>query len=134
MEMVDVDEAAADEDGVVKLDAEEVAARQRELAAERALLEQEHAEAVAMQQAQEQEQRRSKRLKVFDKRESQRKCDANPDLFMCPQCHYPNYYPSDERACNKLECGNQTCRTKFCIVCGKPASASCQCISAGWAR
>ena len=116
------------------LDATEVETKERELAAERERLDREHAEAVAMQQAQEQERRRSKRVKVFDKRESQRKCAKNPNLFMCPKCYYPSYYPHDERACNKLRCGNSTCDMRFCIVCGKPASASCKCISAAWAH
>ena len=82
----------------------------------------------------EEEERRSKRRKVHDKRQSEAKCAASRDFFMCPTCYYPCYYPEDERACNKLRCGEVTCKTEFCIVCGKPKSASCRCISAAWAR
>ena len=119
---------------IVELDAQEVVVMQRELAAERVQLEQGHAEAVAVQQEHEQERRRSKRLRVYDKRESQRKCAEYRDLFMCSTCYFPSYYPRGIRACNKLTCGNPTCGINFCIICGKPASASCRCISAAWAR
>jgi hypothetical protein len=128
---IDVDEC--DDSCVVKLDAEEAAAKQRELVVEQSLREQGYEDdAVAAQQ--DHEQRRSKRLKMHNKRESQLKCAANGDLFMCPTCYYPSYYPRDERACNKLHCGNRTCGISFCIMCGKPASASCKCIAAAWAR
>ena len=107
---------------VAELSAEEVAAYRRVLEQEAAALLQGHAD-TAMQQ----EQQRPKRFKMYEDKEY-----ADSNLFKCPRCYYPNYYPSDNRACNKLPCEN--CHLKFCIVCSKPESASCRCISAAWAR
>jgi hypothetical protein len=127
---IDVDDAT--EADVVKLDVEEAATLKRALEAEQVLLDQKLIAAVASQQ--ELQQRRSKRLKMYDQRVSQSKCATSRDFFMCPRCYYPCYYPQDERACNKLRCGNDTRGISFCIMCSKPASASCLCISAAWAR
>ena len=81
--------------------------------------------AVAAEQQGKEQQQRAKRVQIFEDRPI-----TTPDTFKCPRCFYHNYYHT--RACNKLDCGN--CHTKFCIVCGRPAAASCRCIAAAWAR
>ena len=111
---------------VTEVSAHEAARLQEEQAAEAARQEQLHAEAVAEQEAAE-EQRRSKRRKVY---EENRDKACGEDQYKCPQCFFINLY--EDKACNKLMCGG--CHAKFCIVCGKPATASCACIVAAWAR
>ena len=110
---------------VTEVPADEVLRLQAQQAAEAARQEQLHAEAVAKQEAAE-EQRRSKRRKVY---EENRDKACGQDQYKCPQCFFINLY--EDKACNKLTCGS--CNTKFCIVCGKPATASCACIVAAWA-
>lgn len=126
-EIIDVDDHS-NVDAVVKLCPEEIAEIQQVRGAEAAALLEQHAAAVRQQE----EQHRSKRLKTYH--ENKDKVFSDADLFKCPRCYFPTYYPSDSRACNKLQCGNSTCRTSFCIQCGKPATASCRCIAAPWAR
>jgi len=91
------------------------------MAAEAARQEQQHMEAAQSQQ----ETQRAKRVKVYDQH-----APCHEDEYKCPQCFFRNFYLRD--ACNKLSCGN--CGTSFCVKCGKPATASCRCIAAGWAR
>ena len=83
-----------------------------------------HAEAVASQQ-----RKRPKRqhTKIH---EENRDRESGDGLYKCPKCFFMNLYV--DRACNKLECGS--CHINFCIVCFKPASQSCRCIVAAWAR
>ena len=126
-ELINVDDPS-NVDAVVKLCPEEIAEIQQVRGAEAAALLEQHAAAVRQQE----EHHRSKRLKTYHENKDKEFSDA--DLFKCPRCYYPTYYPSDSRACNKLQCGNSTCRTSFCIQCGKPATASCRCIAASWAR
>jgi len=122
-----IDVEDPEEMAVVKLCSVEVAAEQQARESEMATLLQQHTEAAQHQE----QQRRATRLKMYH--ENKDKTFADP-MFKCPHCYYPNSYPREERACNKLQCGNSTCCTKFCIVCGKAASASCACIAAAWAR
>ena len=84
-----------------------------------------HAEAVTAQE--EEVRQRPKRQKVHH---ANKNLVPGKDQFKCPRCFFLNLYA--DRACNKLTCG--ACDTAFCIACGKPASASCRCISAAWAR
>jgi hypothetical protein len=113
---------------VTELTTDDVVAMRQAREQDEAMQLQAHAEVAAKQEA----ERRSKRIKLYNRKESRKRCDGNPDLFMCPRCYYPNYYPVDEHTCNKLPCG--MCSTIFCIACGKKASASCRCISAAWTR
>jgi len=122
-----IDVEDPEEMAVVKLCSVEVAAEQQARESEMATLLQQHTEAAQHQE----QQRRATRLKMYH--ENKDKTFADP-MFKCPHCYHPNSYPREERACNKLQCGNSTCCTKFCIVCGKAASASCACIAAAWAR
>ena len=113
-----------DPSDVVEMSDSEAAAMRRAQAQEEAELLRRHQEAAALQDRRQ----RSKRIEIYDKNKAVR----TPDTFVCPTCFWHNYYPKDARACNKLAC--EKCHTKFCIACGKPASASCRCISAAWAR
>ena len=109
---------------VTVVPAHEVQRLQARQAAEAARQEQLHAEAAAMQQEQE-ERRQSKRRKIY---EENRDKACGQDQYKCPQ--FMNLY--EDKACNRLTCGG--CKSMFCIVCGKPATASCACIVAAWAR
>ena len=90
-------------------------------------------EASYWQERQLEQQQRSKRQKTYDPN-----LPLGEHQYRCPRCHFRNFYPPETRACNKLTCGEGTgghgCGLKFCVVCNKPASASCRCISAAWAR
>ena len=112
-----------DASDLVEMTESEAAAMRQAQAQEEAHLLRRHQEAAALQERRQ----RSARTQIFDK-----KPIRTPDTFECPRCNWHNYYPKDARACNKLAC--EKCHTKFCIVCGKAASASCRCISAAWAR
>ena len=118
-----------DDDVVVKVCPEEVAVMQRASDEWEARLLERQAE--ASQHQQEEQSRRSTQTQIYQ--ENKNKKFADP-VFKCPRCYYRNYYPSEQRSCNKLECGNTACAIKFCIACGKQATASCRCISAPWAR
>ena len=114
-----------DPSDVGEMSGSEAEAMRQAQAQEQAALLRRHQEAAALQERRQ----RSTRIQIFDK-----KPIRTPDTFACPRCNCElhNYYPNDARACNKLAC--EKCHTKFCIVCNKPASASCRCISAAWAR
>ena len=108
---------------VSELTREEVEAHRKRCAEEENAQRKRHAA-----EDQQEQERRAKRIKVFDPEK-----ECGPDVFKCPRCHKPHLYSKEGgRSCNKLACDN--CSMNFCIKCGQPASISCMCIMAAWAR